>query len=101
MKNHILNIEGIPGSGKSSACAQLNGLFRTDGIDSYWVHEEDPNHPIGTSQLPRTHGAEKLAGCYLNSWEEYVRSNRQQVAILDGYALQSSVRFLFAMIAPK
>jgi len=100
MKSHILNIEGIPGSGKSSAAAQLNGLFRADGIDSYWVREEDPNHPIGTSQLPRTDGAEKLASYYLGLWEEFVRSNRQ-VVILDGYALQSSVRFLFAMNAPQ
>jgi len=100
MKMHILNIEGIPGSGKSSAAAQLNNLFRADGIDSYWAREEDPNHPIGTSRLPRTEDVQTLAGCYLDAWEEFVQSNIQ-VAILDGYALQSSVRFLFAMNASQ
>jgi len=46
MKNHILNIEGIPGSGKSSTSAQWDNLFRAHGIDSYWVREVDPNHPL-------------------------------------------------------
>ena len=100
MKKHILNIEGIPGSGKSTTAACLDSLFRANGIDSYWVREEDQNHPIGTSRLSRSVGAEKLAIRYLYSWEEFVRSNTR-VAILDGYALQSSVRFLFAMNAPQ
>jgi len=100
MKKHILNIEGIPGSGKSTTSAQLDALFRANGIDSYWVLEEDPNHPIGTSRLPRDVGADKLASRYLDSWETFVRSNRK-VVILDGQALQSSVRFLFSMNAPQ
>jgi len=51
MTPHILNIEGIPGSGKSTAAAQLDRLFRAVDIDSYWVCEETPDHPIGTSRL--------------------------------------------------
>jgi len=100
MKKHVLNIEGIPGSGKSTAAAQVDRLFRANSIDSYWVWEEDPNDPIGTSRLSRTVGVDVLASRYLDSWKEFVRRNRK-VAILDGYALQSSVRFLFALNAPQ
>lgn len=100
MKNHILNIEGIPGSGKSTAAAKLNVSFRAAGIDSYWAREEAPNHPIGTSKLSRTVDAESLATSYLDAWRAFVQKNTQ-IAILDGYALQSSVRFLFAMNAPE
>lgn len=100
MNKHILNIEGIPGSGKSCAAARLDKLFRANEIDSYWVHEQDPNHPIGTSRVRRTDSAAKIAAYYLDLWQEFVRSNNK-VAILDGYALQSSVRFLFAMKAQQ
>jgi len=100
MKMHVLNIEGIPGSGKSTAAARLDGLFRANSIDSYWVCEEDPNHPVGTSRLSRTMGVDELAGRYLDSWEAFVRNN-SKVVILDGYALQSSLRFLFAMNASQ
>jgi len=100
MKKHVLNIEGIPGSGKSTAAAQLDGLFRMAGIDSYWIREEASDHPIGTTKHSRTEGAEKLVGSYLNSWENFFKDNNQ-VAILDGYALQSTVRFLFAMKVPE
>lgn len=100
MKNHILNVEGIPGSGKSTAAAQLNDLFRAAGLSSYWVREEAQDHPIGTSRLPRTVGIENLAASYLDAWRAFVKEN-SQIAILDAYALQSSVRFLFAMNAPE
>jgi len=100
MKQHILNIEGIPGSGKSTASAQLNRLFRAANIDSYWVCEEAENHPVGTATLPRTDGVEKLANSYLQAWEVFVSKNTR-VAVLDGYALQSSIRFLFAMNASQ
>ena len=100
VKNHILNVEGIPGSGKSTAAAQLNDLFRAAGLSSYWVREEARDHPIGTSWLPRTVGIENLAASYLDAWRAFVKQN-SQIAILDAYALQSSVRFLFAMNAPE
>jgi len=98
MKKHILNIEGIPGSGKSTAAAQLNSLFRANGIDSCWFSETGPNHPIKTSRLLRVDSVERLVNTYINEWEDFVRNNTQ-VVVLDGYALQSTVRFLFAMNA--
>ena len=100
MKNHILNVEGIPGSGKSTAAAQLDCSFRAAGLNSYWVREEAQEHPIGTSKLPRSNSVESLATSYLGAWRAFVKGNTR-VAILDGYALQSSVRFLFAMNAQE
>jgi len=100
MKNHILNIEGIPGSGKSISAAKLNELFCANGVDSFWVDEVEPNHPIGTSLVPRTDGPENLSRHYLELWEEFVRSN-SKISVLDGYALQNTVRFLFAMNASQ
>jgi len=100
MKQNILHIEGIPGSGKSTTAAKLDGLFRANGIDSYWVLEEERNHPIETSRSPETIDVEELSSHYLDSWEAFVRSN-SKVVILDGYALQKTVRFLFAMNAPQ
>ena len=100
MSKHVLNIEGIPGVGKSTAAARIDSLLRESNIDSYWVREEDPEHPIGTLWLPRTGSAEKIASAYLECWEAFVNRN-SQVAVLDGYAFQSTVRFLFAMNADR
>ena len=99
MNSHILNIEGIPGSGKSTAASQLNNLFLAAGIDSFWIREEAGGHPIGTAGLHRLNGVESLAIAYLGAWKAFVSENTRLV-VLDGYALQSTVRFLFAMNAP-
>lgn len=97
---HILNIEGIPGAGKSTTAEQLDESFRLSGIDSYWVLEEASDHPVGTVQLCRDNGEENFVSSCLKSWEDFVKEN-SRVAILDGYALQSTVRFLFAMNASE
>lgn len=89
---HILNVEGIPGAGKSTTAAQLDESFRLSGIDSYWVLEEAPDHPIGALQLCRDSGEENFVSACLKSWEYFVKTHTR-VAILDGYALQSTVRF--------
>lgn len=97
---HILNVEGIPGAGKSTTAGQLDESFRQSGIDSYWVLEEASDHPVGTLKLCRSRGEKNFASTSLESWESFVKEN-SRVAILDGYALQSTVRFLFAMNASE
>ncbi|MGC1441401.1 MAG: hypothetical protein WA888_12390, partial [Burkholderiaceae bacterium] len=86
---HILNVEGIPGAGKSTTAAQLDESFRLSGFDSYWVLEEASDHPIGTAGLRRDQGEEKFASACLESWKGFVEQN-SRVAILDGFALQST-----------
>lgn len=97
---HILNIEGIPGAGKSTTAAQLDKSFRQRGIDSYWVHEIAKDHPIGALKLQKNLGEEAFVSACLKSWGVFYSEN-SRVAILDGYALQSTVRFLFAMNAAE
>lgn len=99
MKN-ILNVEGIPGSGKSTTAEQLDDSFRQHNIDSYWIDEIAKDHPIRNPKSQNNLSEKDFISTSLTTWQSFVSDNLR-VAILDGYALQSTVRFLFAMNASE
>ena len=90
---HILNIEGIPGAGKSHGAQWLHQECQRRGIESFWVLEETNPHPLGSGHI----GADVAcsASAFISSWQRFIQTNLQ-FAILDGYAFQCTVRHLFA-----
>lgn len=95
----ILHIEGIPGSGKSTGASQFNRCCLSNRLDSYWVAEEMADHPITPAGLRADSGSDGYAQLCLAAWRNFVIHNNR-IAILDGFALQSTVRFLFANGVP-
>jgi len=90
-----IHFEGLPGSGKTTASERFCKLLRSNGVDtSLWL-ETAPNHPImqkGGRALFRQHNFPQ--NC-LDTWLTFLKSSNNTV-VLDGYALQSTVRFLYA-----
>jgi adenylate kinase family enzyme len=90
-----IHFEGIPGSGKSTASERLTGILQSREIDAAWWREESAAHPI----MPKERRALSRDGNFpevcLNAWRSFLDSRPQAVAVLDGYAFQNTVRFLF------
>ena len=95
----IVHFEGIPGSGKSTASQRLCELLLGAGCDAYWSLEESANHPIMPNDRRRLSPRPDFPTVCLEAWRTFVRSN-DRIAILDGYALQNTVRFLYANLEP-
>lgn len=97
----ILHVEGIPGAGKSTTAQRTAELLRTEllstqaTVTASWVLEEATDHPIMPKVKRRQSRQPDFATICLTAWEEFVRTN-DQVIVLDGYAFQHTVRFLYA-----
>lgn len=93
--NGVLHLEGLPGSGKSTAAARLAELLLADGQPAAWYVEEAHDHPV----MPRARRAlcreSNFAQICLNAWRLHSATRQERLTILDGYALQSTVRFMF------
>ncbi len=90
-----IHFEGLPGAGKTTASEQFCSLLKSYGIDASWWREGAPNHPIISKEgcVPfREHDYTQI---YLGAWRSYLESLNRTV-VLDGYAFQSTVRFLYA-----
>lgn len=90
-----IHFEGLPGSGKSTASQQLTVILQNKKIDAAWWLEESATHPI----MPKERRALSRNGNFpevcLNAWRSFLDSQPKEVAVLDGYVLQNTVRFLF------
>lgn len=89
-------IEGLPGSGKSTLARQLCALAARSGLQARWYLEESHEHPVHPKGLrSRRSGGAGLAQACLDEWAAFVaQGEREVVHILEGSALQSSVRFM-------
>ena len=97
----ILHIEGVFGSGKTTACADLMDQFNAEGIGASWYLEEAKDHPISPEQVRRDSRNSDYPGVLLRAWEDFLRQSPAGWCVLDGYALQSTVRFLFDQHYPR
>ena len=74
---------------------RLCDLLTERGIQASWALEESAGRPV----MPRARGSRSAEPDFplvcLDAWREFV-DNHDQVAILDGYGLQSTDRFLYA-----
>ena len=90
-----IHFEGLPGSGKTTASERFCRLLKSYGIDASCWLEKASNHPIMPKEecaLSREYDYQKYC---LDAWLTFLKSSNSTV-VLDGYALQSSVRFLYA-----
>ncbi len=91
----IVHLEGVPGSGKTTASKQLCEHLCKRGLDAVWLLEEDRDHPIMPASLRKQSSAPDFPDLCLATWRSYCASH-DKIVILDGYALQSTVRLMFA-----
>lgn len=90
-----IHFEGIAGSGKSTASEQLHEILQSKGVDATWWLEESTDHPIKPKEKRALLRSGNFPAECLNAWRSFLDSQTNQVTILDGYAFQSTVRFLF------
>ncbi len=93
----LILVDGLPGSGKSTAAQFIAAHLQKSNIPSKWYIEEDADHPVHSRQFKRKHVsrndfADKCLQNWYNFAQTVIKSN--QIIILDGSIFQSSVRFL-------
>lgn len=90
-----IHFEGLPGSGKTTASEHFCRLLRSKGIDASWWLEEASDHPIMRKQGHALFHQHDFPQNSLDAWLTFLKSSNNTV-VFDGYALQSTVRFLYA-----
>ena len=96
VNTRLILIEGLPGSGKTSTAEQLHRILSFQGSSCSWFLEEDASHPVTPRALRRTASLAGFTDRCLKSWGDFVNAERsgQRVFMLEGCALQSTVRFM-------
>jgi len=95
-----IHFEGLPGSGKTTASERFCRLLRSNDIASSWWIEEAPDHPIRPREGCALSRAYYFPHVYLDAWSAFLKLSNSTV-VLDGYAFQSTVRFLYANQLPR
>ncbi|MFK7996380.1 MAG: hypothetical protein AB8B87_19730 [Granulosicoccus sp.] len=90
-----IHFEGLPGSGKTTASERFCRLLRNNGIEASWWLEEAPDHPIMPKERRALSREKHFSQICLDAWLTFLKSSNSAV-VFDGYALQTTVRFLYA-----
>ena len=104
----ILFIDGLPGSGKSTAAEAVGGYVS----DSRVFVETAPDHPllVGTADrmgaafadIHEIHSARSFAAAALGKLESFLESAGHDVLyVFESHPIQSTVRVLFQLDAPQ
>lgn len=96
----LVMFEGIPGSGKSTTSHAIANRFTAVVGACGWALEEDPDHPFFGPDIRRQHRSASFADLCIERWREAARSSVPKPWVLDGCALQSTVRFMFEQARP-
>lgn len=88
-------LEGLPGTGKTTAAKRLTGMCEDVRLPARWWPEEASNHPATPSTLRRRSSDPDFADLCVLSFAELVH-REDGVLILEGSAFQSTIRFMFA-----
>ena len=94
-------VEGLPGSGKTSAARHLARALRTRGLPAALIRELEPDHPVIPRSVMKLASREDYAEVCLARWSAFVDAGRgEEVAVIEGCAFQSTARFLYANRVP-
>jgi len=91
----LVVVEGIPGSGKSTAAQFINVQLRRHGVASRWYHEGLKPHPVYTFYDGTRHRtADDYSDDAVSRWQTFVGEVRssEQVCTLDAALFQNHVR---------
>jgi hypothetical protein len=92
----LILIEGLPGIGKSTLAERLCEFALRAGRASEWHLEEAAEHPVHPRPLRALRSEADYSLRCLQSWQRFTDTVRSETTryILEGSALQSTVRFL-------
>jgi len=105
---HILFIDGLPGSGKSTAAEAVGGYLSNGRVFA----ESAPNHPLlvaapdrmgaAFADIHEIHSADSFAAAALGRLESFLESAGCDVLyVFESHPIQSTVRVLFQLDAPR
>jgi hypothetical protein len=91
----LVLVEGLPGSGKTTTAQQLVGEYRRRGMPCVWEREEARDHPYFGVDVRRRHRRPDYDEICLAQWAQLIESPELSHWVLEGCAMQSTVRFMF------
>lgn len=94
-------VEGLPGSGKTTTAERACARLRARGIDAQWVREEARDHPVLPVTIRGRNRSPDFPELCLDAWASFVRRMGDATWVLDGCAMQSTVRFMFEQALPE
>ncbi len=105
---HILFIDGLPGSGKSTAATAVGGYLANSRVFA----ETDQNHPLlvaapdrmgaAFADIHEIHSADSFAAAALGRLDAFLESaGRDVLYVFESHPIQSTVRVLFQLDAPQ
>jgi hypothetical protein len=95
-RRSVVLLEGLPGSGKTTTSQQIAAVYQQRGESCVWLLEEAKDHALFDADVRRQHRRADYDDICLARWGRLLdRSDGPQRLVLDGCALQSTVRFMF------